>query len=197
MSVTVNRRTEVYRARVFRLVKENVTLDNGASADLEYVEHPGAAAIVPLISPDDVILIKQYRHALKRYIWEIPAGTLDPQEPVMDCARRELIEETGYAAAVWQKLAEITPVPGYSDERIHLFLASGLHASRQALDPDEVLAVHRVTWDLALEMIARGDIQDAKSICGLLLADRWLRQHPQENAPKGPAGEEAEKRKKG
>jgi ADP-ribose pyrophosphatase len=115
----------------------------------------------------------------------------------MDCARRELIEETGYAAAVWQKLAEITPVPGYSDERIHLFLASGLHASRQALDPDEVLAVHRVTWDLALEMIARGDIQDAKSICGLLLADRWLRRHPHENAPKGPAGEEAEKRKKG
>jgi ADP-ribose pyrophosphatase len=179
MSANVNHRTAVYRARVFLLVKENVTLDNGATTDLEYVEHPGAAAIVPLISPDEVVLIKQYRHALRQYIWEIPAGTLDPEEPVMDCARRELAEETGYAADVWQKLAEITPVPGYSDERVHLFLASGLKAARQALDPDEVLAVHRVTLARAVEMIAQGDIQDAKSICGLLLADRWLTRHPQ------------------
>jgi len=74
----------------------------------------------------------------------------------MDCARRELAEETGYAADVWQKLAEITPVPGYSDERVHLFLASGLKAARQALDPDEVLAVHRVTLARAVEMIAQG-----------------------------------------
>jgi ADP-ribose pyrophosphatase len=197
MSVNVNRRTEVYRARVFRLVKENVTLDNGATADLEYVEHPGAAAIVPLIGPQEVILIKQYRHALKQYIWEIPAGTLGPQEPVMDCARRELIEETGYAAEVWQKLAEITPVPGYSDERIHLFLASELKSAHQALDPDEVLAVHRVSLAQALEMIARGDIQDAKSICGLLLADRRLSPPPRGNAHKTPLGAVGKKRKNG
>jgi ADP-ribose pyrophosphatase len=178
MSAKVNQRTAVYRARVFLLVKESITLDNGATTDLEYVEHPGAAAIVPLISPDEVILIKQYRHALKRYIWEIPAGTLNPQEAVIDCARRELTEETGYAADVWEKLAEITPLPGYSDERIHLFLASGLSAARQALDTDEVLAVHRVTLARAVEMIVQGDIQDAKSICGLLLADKRLAGHP-------------------
>ena len=95
MTVKVNRRTPLHQGRVFLMVRENVTLDNGVSTDLDYIEHPGAAAIVPIIAPGEVLLIKQYRHALKQYIWEIPAGTLDPDEPVMDCARRELIEETG------------------------------------------------------------------------------------------------------
>jgi ADP-ribose pyrophosphatase len=94
----------------------------------------------------------------------------------MDCARRELIEETGYAAEVWRKLGEITPVPGYSDERVHLFLASELTAARQELDADEVLAVHRMPLAQALDMITRGDIQDAKTICALLLARQWLNQ---------------------
>jgi len=177
MTVKINRRTPLHQGRVFRMVRENVTLDNGVSADLDYIEHPGAAAIVPLIAPGEVLLIKQYRHALKQYIWEIPAGTLNPDEPVMDCARRELIEETGYAASEWQKLGQITPVPGYSDERVHLFLASALAAARQELDADEVLAVHRMPLIKALEMITRGDIQDAKSICGLLLAQKWLERH--------------------
>ena len=176
MPATVNRRTPLHQGRVFLLVRENVTLDNGVSTDLDYIEHPGAAAIVPLIAPGDVLLIKQYRHALKQYIWEIPAGTLNPDEPVMECARRELIEETGYAAGVWQKLAELTPVPGYSDERVHLFLASELTAARQELDADEVLAVHRMPLARALDMITRGDIQDAKTICALLLARQWLNQ---------------------
>jgi len=170
MTATVNRRTPLHQGRVFLLVRENVTLDNGVSTDLDFIEHPGAAAIVPLIAPGDVLLIKQY-------IWEIPAGTLNPDEPVMDCARRELIEETGYAAGVWQKLGEITPVPGYSDERVHLFLASELTAARQELDADEILAVHRMPLTQALDMITRGDIQDAKSICALLLAQKWLEHH--------------------
>jgi len=176
MTATVNRRTPLHQGRVFLMVRENVTLDNGVSTDLDYIEHPGAAAIVPLIASGEVLLIKQYRHALKQYIWEIPAGTLDPGEPVMECARRELIEETGYAAEVWRKLGEITPVPGYSDERVHLFLASELTAARQELDADEVLAVHRMPLARALDMITRGDIQDAKTICALLLAQQWLNQ---------------------
>jgi len=176
MTATVNRRTPLHQGRVFLMVRENVTLDNGVSTDLDYIEHPGAAATVPLIASGEVLLIKQYRHALKQYIWEIPAGTLDPGEPVMECARRELIEETGYAAEVWRKLGEITPVPGYSDERVHLFLASELTAARQELDADEVLAVHRMPLARALDMITRGDIQDAKTICALLLARQWLNQ---------------------
>ena len=177
MTAMVNRRTPLHQGRVFRMVRENVTLDNGVSTDLDYIEHPGAAAIVPLIANGEVLLIKQYRHALKQHIWEIPAGTLDPDEPVMDCARRELIEETGYAAEVWWKLGEITPVPGYSNERVHLFLASELTVARQELDADEVLVVHRMPLAQALDMITRGDIQDAKSICGLLLAQKWLERH--------------------
>jgi ADP-ribose pyrophosphatase len=174
MSVRINQRTPIYQGRVFLLVRENVTLDNGVTTDLDYIEHPGAAAIVPLIGTDEVVLIKQYRHALKRYIWEIPAGTLDPQEEAAACARRELAEETGYSAGEWCQLGEITPVPGYSNERIHLFLASKLGPAHQKLDSDEVLAIHRVPLARAVQMISSGDIQDAKSICGLLLAQQWL-----------------------
>lgn len=174
MTVKVNRRTPLHQGRVFLMVRENVTLDNGVSTDLDYIEHPGAAAIVPIIAPGEVLLIKQYRHALKQHIWEIPAGTLDPGEPVMDCARRELIEETGYAAEAWRKLGDITPVPGYSDERVHLFLATELAAARQELDADEVIAVHRMPLAQALDMVTQGEIKDAKSICGLLLAHKCL-----------------------
>jgi ADP-ribose pyrophosphatase len=138
------------------MVRENVTLDNGVSTDLDYIEHPGAAAIVPLIAPGEVLLIHQYRHALKQYIWEIPAGTLEPGEPAMDCARRELIEETGYAAGVWQRFGEITPVPGYSDERIHLFLASEL--TPPARSRCEILTVHRMLGAGLTDHT--GDIQD-------------------------------------
>jgi ADP-ribose pyrophosphatase len=92
----------------------------------------------------------------------------------MDCARRELIEETGYTAERWQKLGEITPVPGYSNERVHLFLASELTVARQNLDADEVLVVHRMPFDEAMNMIAVGEIQDAKSICALLLAQKCM-----------------------
>jgi len=124
MFVKINRRQSIHHGRVFALVRENVTLDNGTTTDLDFIEHPGAAGIVALTGEGNVVLVRQYRHALKRYVWEIPAGTLDPQETAIDCARRELVEETGYAAAQWQKLGEITPVPAYSDERIHLFLGT-------------------------------------------------------------------------
>lgn len=177
MPASVNRRSVIHRGRVFQLVRENVTLDNGTTTDLDFIEHPGAAAIVALKGENDVVLVRQYRHALGQYIWEIPAGTLDPGEPVLDCARRELAEETGYAAAEWRKLGEITPVPGYSDERIHLFLATGLSAAAQRLDADEVLEAHGRPLAEAAAMIARGEIQDAKSICALLLAQNWLRRH--------------------
>jgi len=174
MTATVNNRQIVHRSRVFDLIRENVTLANGVTTDLEYIEHPGATAIVALANESEVILLKQYRHALRDYIWEIPAGTLDPQESVKDCAKRELIEETGYSAAQWQKLGEITPVPGYSDERIHIFLAHKLRPARQDLDRDEIIDVHQVEFSRALEMIQHGEIQDAKSIAGLFMAQTHL-----------------------
>lgn len=174
MAASVHHRHVVHCGRVFQLVRENVTLDNGATTDLDFIEHPGAAGIVALTAGNEVVLVRQYRHALKQYVWEIPAGTLDPGEEAMDCARRELAEETGYAAAHWRKLGEIVPVPSYSDERIHLFLATGLSPATRRLDPDEVLDAHGLPWSEASDMIARGAIQDAKSICALLLAQKWL-----------------------
>jgi ADP-ribose pyrophosphatase len=176
MPVTVNDRRCVHRGRVFDMVRENVTLDNGATTELDFIEHPGAAAVVALTDDGRVVLVRQYRHAIRRYIWEIPAGTLAPCEAPAECARRELIEETGYAAAHWQALGEITPVPSYSDERIHLFFATGLSAATQHLDADEVLDVHGVPLAEVDAMIARGEMQDAKSICGWFLARRWISQ---------------------
>jgi ADP-ribose pyrophosphatase len=177
MTAKINDRQIIHYGRVFDLIRENVTLDNGVTTDMEFVEHPGATAIIPMLNESRVLLLKQYRHALKEYIWEIPAGTLDPQESVINCAKRELIEETGYSADQWQKLAEITPVPGYSDERIHIFLATDLKPAEQDLDKDEIINVHEVEFEEALEMIKRGEIQDSKSIAGLFLANNRLKEN--------------------
>ena len=175
MSSKVNNRTIVYQGKVFELIRENITLENGTTTDVEFIEHPGAAAIIPFLDDSRIVLLKQYRHALKTYIWEIPAGTLDPQEEIISCAKRELIEETGYSASGWQKLGAITPVPGYSDERIHIYLATELQPADQNLDADEVIQVQEVEFKDALDMIGNGTIQDAKSIAGLLMAAAWLK----------------------
>lgn len=175
MKAIVNRITPVHRGRVFQLTTENITLPNGVSMEIDVIRHPGAAAIVPLLEENTVLLLRQYRHAVGGWIWEIPAGTLDPQESVEACARRELTEETGYTARNFEKLGEITPLPGYADERIHLFLASGLAPAAQDLDADELLSVHPTPLPRAVEMVFGGEIQDAKTITALLLAERRLR----------------------
>jgi 8-oxo-dGTP pyrophosphatase MutT (NUDIX family) len=175
MSAKINNRTTIHQGKVFELIRENVTLENGTTTDLEFIEHPGATAIIPFLDDKRIVLLKQYRHALKKYIWEIPAGTLDPQEEIISCAKRELIEETGYSAGQWHKLGEITPVPGYSNERIHIFLATELQPADQNLDEDEVIQVQALDFLKAFEMIGDGEIQDAKSIAGLFLASQWLK----------------------
>ncbi len=180
MTFPTSHQTLIHKGRVFNMFQETVTLPNGAEMKLDVIRHPGAAAIVPLTRNKTVIMIEQYRHAVGGTIWEIPAGTLDDRESPLSCARRELTEETGYTAATWQKLGEITPVPGYSDERIQIFLATDLTLSLQSLDPDEVLDVREVAFTEALNMISNGSIQDAKTICGLFMAHAWLKQHPLE-----------------
>ncbi len=121
MNAKINNRLTVYEGKVYSLIRENVTLENGITTNMEFIEHPGATAIIPLVNESRIVLLKQYRHALRKHIWEIPAGTLDPRESALNCAKRELIEETGFSADQWHSLGEITPVPGYSDERIHVF----------------------------------------------------------------------------
>jgi ADP-ribose pyrophosphatase len=170
MSVKVHKVTNLYRGKIFDVALERVTLPNGAIKEREVVRHPGAAAMVPLLDDGEVVLIRQYRHAVGRFLWEIPAGTLERGESPMECARRELVEETGYEAANLEKLTEILPAPGYTDERIHIFLATGLMPAEQKLDDDEVLDLQPTAFDTALGMITEGEIQDAKTIIGLLLA---------------------------
>ncbi len=165
-----NHTRTVHRGRVFELAVDNVTLENGVTVDLEVVRHPGAAAIVALTDQGGVILIRQFRYAVGGDIWEIPAGTLNPGEAPLDCARRELEEETGVAAQEWTAMGEITPLPGYSDEVIHLFLAQRLSPGGQQLDDDELLEVREVALETALEMIANREIRDAKTIVGLQMA---------------------------
>jgi ADP-ribose pyrophosphatase len=176
MSTQVHHQNLIHQGRVFKVVQETITLPNGKQMKLDMIRHPGAAAMVPLTRNRSVIMLQQYRHAAGGTIWEIPAGTLDPDESPILCAQRELTEETGYQASAWHPLGEITPVPGYSDERIHIFLAEELTLASQKLDADEILEVHEIEFSTALDMIFNGVIQDAKSICGLLMANAWLQQ---------------------
>ncbi len=177
MTGRLNDRALLHKGRVFQLYRENVTLANGVTVDLDVIHHPGAAAIVPFLDERTVVLLRQYRHAVGEEIWEIPAGTLDAGEEPRHCAERELTEETGFTAGRWQPLGEIVPVPGYSSERIHLFLAAGLREGQQRLERDELLRVRTVGLDDALAMIASGEIHDGKTICGLFMAWSWLRKN--------------------
>ncbi len=158
----------IYEARVFRLCRETVTLPGGVKTTLDVIHHPGSSAIVPLLHENQVVMIKQYRHSLRDFIWEIPAGTLDPGEDPLECARRELIEEVGYRAKKFKKLGEIIAAPGYCDEKIHLYLATELEPASQSLDHDEVVEVVHLPLEETLHMIRDGRIQDAMTIIGLL-----------------------------
>lgn len=175
MGVIVKSRQTLFEAGVFKLETEQIILENGVDTRVHLLRHPGASAIVPMLDARTVVLISQYRHALGGFVWEVPAGTLQgPQEEPLACARRELIEETGYRGNRFEKLGAITPSPGYSDERIHIFLATDLVADRQNLDRDEVLHVHAKPFDEALEMACNGNIVDAKTIAALFLAQKYL-----------------------
>ena len=174
MSAIINSQSILHQGRVFNLINEKYTLDNGVTSDMDFIQHPGAAAMVPMLNQREIVLIKQYRHAIREFIWEIPAGTLDPHESPINCAKRELIEEIGYSADGWHQLGTITPLPGYSNERIHIFLASDLKPAEQHLDEDEMINVKVVKFDEALKMILAGEISDGKTISGLFLASHWL-----------------------
>ncbi len=158
------------KGRIFNMEREVISLPNGTDVALEIIRHPGAAAIVPFLDRDTILLLYQYRHAFSGFIWEVPAGTLNKMEPPEECARRELEEETGYRAEEIIAMGEIYPVPAYSDERIVLFLARGLKKTTQSLDSDEILTVRKVGFMEALDMVKKGEIKDSKTICSLHLA---------------------------
>lgn len=174
MTPKVNRQKTLRKGRVFEITLENVTFPNGFNTEMEIIRHPGASAIVPLSDNEEVILLKQYRHAIGKYIWEIPAGTCDGSEDPLVCAKRELTEETGFSASFWDYLGVITPVPGYSDEKINIYLARKLIAATQNLDQDEFIEIYHVPFQQVIEMIIKGEIQDAKTIAAIFLTYNCL-----------------------
>jgi ADP-ribose pyrophosphatase len=157
----------IYTGQVVTLNVDTVALPNGITVDLEVVRHPGAAAVVPLKDDGTVILIRQFRHAAGGFIYEIPAGKLHPGEDPKVCAVRELEEEVGYRTDKLELLSSIFTAPGFTDEVIHIYKATGLTTGRQQLDRDEVLEVIEMPLLEAIRMIETGAIRDAKSIVGL------------------------------
>jgi ADP-ribose pyrophosphatase len=158
---------------------DTVCFPNGATGDLEIVRHPGASAVVPFLddprNPDPrVILIRQYRYAAEGFVHEIPAGRLDKDEKPIECAARELREETGYSAKELIPLTTFYTTPGFTDERIHLFAATGLSEGKSQLESDEVLDLVQVPMSKALQMIQTGELVDGKSMVGLFFASRFL-----------------------
>ena len=162
-----NNRRRVYEGKILNIELDQVTLPNGHQTELEMIHHPGAAAVVPLLEDGRVVLIYQYRYAAGGYIYEIPAGKLDPGEDPVDCAKRELKEETGYTAGRYRKLVSFLTTPGFCDEIIHVYLAESLIPGDQKLEAGEVLEIKKFPFKKSLEMIEQGLIKDGKSIIGL------------------------------
>ena len=160
----------IYDGRIVHLYKETVRLPNAQTATREVIRHNGAVAIVAFDADDQLLLVRQYRQAVRRALLEIPAGTLEPGEAPFDCAVRELQEETGYKPGQLLPLGGIYTAPGYTSEFIHLFLATALSESRLAQDADEFIELLRVPLPEALRLIASGEIADGKSVSGILLA---------------------------
>jgi ADP-ribose pyrophosphatase len=161
-------RTVLHDGRVGSFGLEAVILPNGREVTLEILRHPGACAVVPLHDDGTVTLIHQHRHATGGRIWEIPAGKLEPGESLELCAARELAEETGLAGTL-ERLTTIFTTPAFTDEVIHLYLATGLRSVPDGLGDDEILDPVRLPLDDALAMVRAGTITDAKTICALFL----------------------------
>ena len=172
--------TPVFEGRRIDIFVDRVRFPNGSEADMEMIRHPGASAVLPvagrLDDPDpEILLIRQYRYATEGYIWEVPAGVPDePGEPWETCAHRELEEETGFRAGRMERMTHIWTTPGFTDEVIHLFVASDLEPGQSDLDADEFVEVVRMPFSRALTMVREGDITDCKSVATLLYAATFV-----------------------
>lgn len=162
----------IYDGKIVNLRVDTVILPDGREAKREIIEHKGAVAVVPLLDTTKVVMVKQYRQPAKDILIEIPAGTMDKAETAEACANRELIEETGYSAGKLTKMFSTYLAPGYSEEMLHTFLAEDLTPAKAELDEDEFVEVITVELDEAAEMIRTGEIKDAKTVCGLLMAQK-------------------------
>lgn len=165
----------VYTGRVLNLDIDQVRFPDQSTGELEIIRHPGASAVLPFLSeptgPEpQILLIKQYRYAAEDFLYEVPAGRLDPNEAPIDCARRELMEETGCTAARIEPLYTFYTTPGFIDERIHGFMATGITRGESRREADEFMTLETLTLSQALELIKRGEIRDGKTAVLILFA---------------------------
>ena len=166
---------EVYAGGFLHVHRDRVRLPDGSETVREYIRHPGAVGIVAVLDDGRVVLVRQYRYPHRRDFNEIPAGKLEPDEPPLETGKRELLEETGYAARDWTRLGIIHNAIAYSDEGIELWLARGLVEQAQNLDQGEFLEVFTLPVAEALAMTRDGRISDVKTIVGLLWTEAFLK----------------------
>jgi ADP-ribose pyrophosphatase len=162
----------IHSGRRIKVAVDTSTLPDGQTIRRDMILHPGAVVILPVLDRDHVVLLRNFRFVIGETLWEAPAGTLEPNEPLQTCAERELAEETGYSAAKWRSLGYLYASPGVMDEKLHLFIAEDLTAGQARPEADEELEPVTVKFDEALRMCLNGEIKDAKTITSLLLWDR-------------------------
>jgi ADP-ribose pyrophosphatase len=166
----------IYTGKILTVRKDQMKFPNGHSGTREVVACADAVAVVALTDLYEVLMVKQYRHPAGQELWEIPAGKIEAGESPLQSAQRELEEETGYRAHNWRQVYFFYTSPGFCTEKIYLLLASDLTKYKQNLDPDEFIEVEKISLHKAMQMAASGQILDAKTIIGLLTADRYLKQ---------------------
>lgn len=165
--------TQVYRGHFLDVRSDRVSLPDGAEAGREYIVHPGAVMIVPLLDDGQLVLERQFRYPMQRAMVEFPAGKLEPGEPTLPCAVRELFEETGYTAREWAFVGELHNAIAYSNERIEVWFARGLQAGTRQLDDGEFLDVFTAHQHELESWVLAGQISDAKTLIGLLWLQLW------------------------
>lgn len=165
---TVYKKNRIYTGKAVNFCKDDIVLPNGNKAVREYIDHPGAVAIVPFINKTDIIMVKQYRYPVDKITYEIPAGKLDKKESLLKCAKRELKEETGYSTKNIKKLISFYPSTAFSNEELIIYTAKDLVPGKQNPDEDEFIQNAVVPFKQALQMIKNGRIKDAKTVIALL-----------------------------
>ncbi len=169
MNFRVEAEQTIFEGRIIRLVAKDLVLPNGRRTRFHIVEHPGAVAIVPVHDNGDIVLLKQFRPTIGAEIYEIPAGTIEKGEAPLATAKREIVEETGFRAKRWSKIAEFYTAPGFCTELMHVYVAKGLSPAEAEGDADEILKPVRMSLPAALKLIRAKKIRDAKSIAGLMI----------------------------
>ena len=168
---------QVWRGGFLDVRRDMVRLPSGREAAREYIVHPGAVVIIPLLDDGRLVVERQFRYPLQRSFIEFPAGKIDPGEDTLNCARRELAEETGYHAAEWARAGVLHNAIAYSTEGIEIWFARGLTAGERSLDDGEFLDVFALSADEMEAMAARGELTDAKTLIGLLWLRQWRADH--------------------